>query len=102
MRVLLIAECPFTMPYADLTPFRLTNYRLARELTTAQRGRRPLTWGADQGLRLVDSRGVASHNATMQQTSSQATPRCHLSLHGSKSFTWAETSRHRDKRLKYQ
>jgi hypothetical protein len=31
--------------------------------------------GADQGLRLVDSRGEASHNATMQQASSLATQR---------------------------
>jgi len=25
------------------------------------RGRRPLTWGADQGLRQVDSREMATH-----------------------------------------
>jgi hypothetical protein len=56
--------------------------------------------GADQGLRLVDSRGEASHNATMQQASSLATSDCQLSLQGSKSFTWVETSRHRDKELK--
>jgi hypothetical protein len=31
--------------------------------------------GADQGLRLVDSRGEAGHNATMQQASSLATQR---------------------------
>jgi hypothetical protein len=29
-----------------------------------RRGRRPLTWGADQGLRLVDSQGRANHKAT--------------------------------------
>jgi hypothetical protein len=29
-----------------------------------RRGRGPLTWGEDQGLRLVDSREKASHNAT--------------------------------------
>jgi hypothetical protein len=30
-----------------------------------RRGRRLLTWGADQGLRLADSYGrIASHNAT--------------------------------------
>jgi hypothetical protein len=61
-----------------------------------RRGRRPLTWGADQGLRLVDSRGKASHNA---QASSRAleNPAIAKSLQGTKSFTWVETSRHRDK-----
>jgi hypothetical protein len=29
-----------------------------------RRGRRPLTWGADQGPRLVDSQGEANHTAT--------------------------------------
>jgi non-homologous end joining protein Ku len=38
------------------------------------RGRGPLTWGR-QMLRLVDSRGEASHDAAMQQASSLATQR---------------------------
>jgi hypothetical protein len=35
-----------------------------RQTCRESRGGGPLTWGADQGLRLVDSRGRASHNAT--------------------------------------
>ena len=48
----------------------------ARRVGAAEVSARPLTWHApDQGLRLVDSRGEASHNATMQQASSLATQR---------------------------
>jgi hypothetical protein len=53
----------------------------------SERGRRPLTWGADQGLRLVDSRERASHNATGVFAGPGEPSDCELSLQGAKSFT---------------
>jgi hypothetical protein len=54
-----------------------------------RRGRRPLTWGADQGLRQVDSRETASHNATGVFAGPGEPSDCQLSLQGFKSSTWA-------------
>jgi hypothetical protein len=51
--------------------------------------------GADQGLRLVDSRERASHNATGVFAGPGEPGDC--PLQGSKSFIWVETSRHRDR-----
>jgi hypothetical protein len=53
--------------------------------------------GADQGLRLVDSRELASHTATGVFADPGEPNDCQISLQGFKSFTWQETSQHRDK-----
>ena len=54
-----------------------------------RRGRRPLTWEADQGLRLVDSRGRVCHNATGVFAGPGEPSDCQSSLQGSKSSPWA-------------
>ena len=88
MRVLLIAECPFTMPYRP-DAFQTDQLRLARPVRLARAEAPDL--GADQGLRQVDSREMASHTAR------GAFADFGYRFSGSKSFTWVETSRHCDK-----
>jgi hypothetical protein len=60
-----------------------------------RRGRRPLTWrGQIRGCAWI----AGSRPATMRRLRWQRSD-CQLSLQGYKSFTWVETSRHRDKEL---
>ena len=58
-----------------------------------QPGRRPLTGREpDQGLRLVDSRGRASHTATGAFAGPGEPSDCQLSFQGSKSSAWSATT----------